>query len=223
MNVATLFSGGKDSTYALYIAQQRGWTVTHLVSVFPREFSMLFHYPNIRITKLLSYALGIPLVTAVSKKGEEEELYALKDVLRKTGNIEGVITGAIWSDYQWSRINEICEELGLKTFSPLWRRDSEMLLREMLDAGFDMIIVGAYADGLDSSWLGRKLDAKMLEELIKLRKKRGISLSGEGGEFETLVLDAPNFKKGIRIEHSKTEWRKDGGALIIEKASLVDK
>ena len=134
-----------------------------------------------------------------------------------------MITGAIWSDYQWSRINEICEELGLKTFSPLWRRDSEMLLREMLDAGFDMIIVGAYADGLDSSWLGRKLDAKMLEELIKLRKKRGISLSGEGGEFETLVLDAPNFKKGIRIEHSKTEWRKDGGALIIEKASLVDK
>jgi len=115
VNLAALFSGGKDSTYAIYIAQQRAWNVKHLVSIMPEEHSLMFHYPNIELTKLLSEALGIPRVAKASKEGEEAELQVLKSELEKLKDIDGVITGAVASDYQWSRINGVCQQLGLKS------------------------------------------------------------------------------------------------------------
>lgn len=223
MKVAALFSGGKDSTYALYIAEQRGWDVTYLVSIIPEEHSMMFHYPNIELSWLLSHALALPLVTRRSKEGEEEELKVLKNALKEVENIEGVVTGAVASDYQWSRINGVCEELGLKTFSPLWRKSGEMLLRDMLGADFEIMFVGVYAEGFDASWLGKKLDLETLDGLLRLSVKHGINISGEGGEFETLVLDAPNFKKKLVVDETRVDWRKDSGALIIEKARLMEK
>lgn len=223
VKVAALFSGGKDSTYALYLAEQRGWDVTYLVSIIPEEHSMMFHYPNIELSWLLSHALGVPLVIRRSKEGEDEELKALKNALKSIKNIEGVVTGAVASDYQWSRINGVCEELGLKTFSPLWRKSSEMLLRDMLSAGLDVMFVGVYAEGFDTSWLGKKLNLETLDELLRLSEKHRINPSGEGGEFETLVLDAPNFKKKLVVDESRVDWRKDSGAFMIEKARLIDK
>jgi ABC transporter with metal-binding/Fe-S-binding domain ATP-binding protein len=226
VKLAALFSGGKDSTFALYIIQQRGWEVSHLVAIIPKENSPMFHHPNIRLTEQLGEALGIPLVARESEEGETEELDTLREILeglRDSEGLDGVITGAIRSDYQWSRINGVCEDLGLKTFSPLWRRDGKMLLLDMLKAGFEIIIVGASAEGLDSSWLGRKLDKMALCDLLELSEKHGINVSGEGGEYETLVLDGPNFKSMLRVDEMQVDWRRDCGTLTVKKASLAEK
>jgi ABC transporter with metal-binding/Fe-S-binding domain ATP-binding protein len=223
VNLAALFSGGKDSTYAIYIAQQRGWNVEYLVTVIPEKDSMMFHHPNIGLTEHLSTAMGIPHVAVASAEGEEEELKALSKALGQLRDIDGVVTGAIASDYQWSRINGICEKMGLKTFSPLWRMDGMMILSDMVKAGFAIIFDGVSAEGLDSSWLGKKLESGTLEELANLMMKNRINVSGEGGEFETLVLDGPNLEKRLVIEDSSVDWRRDSGILMVEKAALEDK
>jgi len=223
VKVAILFSGGKDSTYAVYIAQQMGWEVRYLVSIIPEaEDSYMYHVPNIHLVPLLSEALDIPLVQERAKAGEDEELKALK---RALGNldVDGIVTGAIASDYQHSRINRICHDLGLRVFSPLWRKDQGDLLRDYLRAGFSIMIVGVYAQGLDEKWLGRVVDEACLRDLLLLRSRYGINISGEGGEFESLVLDGPNFKKRLEVERVEKMWDGSRGALKVVKASLVQK
>lgn len=226
VKLAALFSGGKDSTYALYVVQQWGWEVSHLVTIVPTKDSPMFHHPNIRLTEQLGVALGIQLEARDSGEGETKELDALRSILeglRDSEGLDGVVTGAIRSDYQWSRINGVCEDLGLKTFSPLWRRDGKMLLLDMLVADFEIIIVSVSAEGLDSSWLGRRLDERALCDLLELGEKHGINVSGEGGEYETLVLDGPNFKRRLSADEMQVDWRRDCGTLVVRKATLVEK
>lgn len=219
MKVAALFSGGKDSTYALYVAQQRGWTVGYLVSVFPLKDSFMFHVPNIHFTPLLSKALGIPLVAG---EGGKEELKVLSDLLKPL-DVDGVVTGAIASDFQFTRINRVCYDLGLRLFSPLWRREEEAVLADEVDAGFEIRIVGVSAEGMNSSFLGRKLDGAMISQLLSLREEYGINLSGEGGEYETLVVDGPNFRSRMKILEAKTQWDGKRGTLEILEAALESK
>ncbi len=147
VRVASLFSGGKDSTYALYVAQQRGWEVSGLVTLVPEDpESRLYHVPNIHLTPLLSECLAIPLTQKAANLGEAGEIGALKAALDDL-DVDGVITGAVASEYQKSRIDGVCHELGLRCFSPLWRRDQMGLLEDYLLAGFRIMIVGAAAEG----------------------------------------------------------------------------
>ena len=220
MKLAALFSGGKDSAFAIYIAQQYGWEITHLVTLVSRsQESYMFHVPNIHLTEALAEAMNIPLVKQETAGEKEEELEDLKAALSIPG-IDGVLTGAIASDYQWSRINRVCHDLGLRVFSPLWRKDHAMLVKDMIDAGFEMMIVGVYAYGLDEKWLGRTLDMDAFDELLALREKYGISPAGEGGEFETLVLNAPYFKKRLVIEEMEKEWHRDSGSVRVKSVRL---
>ncbi len=222
VDVAALFSGGKDSTYATYLAQQKGWTVKHLVSMMPSEDSFLFHVPNVHLTRLHSEAMGIP-IRQVEVKGEpEEELEILQRVLTEL-DVEGLITGAIASDYQWGRFNGICEEIGIKTYSPLWRKDQIRVMRDIVLAGFEIIIVGVSAEGLDEPWLGRQIDSECLADLEELEREKGMNPSGEGGEYETLVLDGPNFSKKLDIRDARTEWDGTRGRLTVEEAVLLEK
>lgn len=220
MNLAALFSGGKDSTYALYLTQQKGWTVKYLVAAVASEDSFLFHVPNIHLTSLHSEAMGIPLKQFEVSGDEEEELTALRDTLKEL-DVEGLVTGAIASDYQWSRFNRIGEEIGLKVFSPLWRKNQKRVLEDIISAGFEVIIVGVSAEGLDESWLGRRIDGECLKDLEMLEQKKGINISGEGGEYETLVLDGPNFSKRLDIEDSDKDWDGNRGFLNVRRAVLV--
>src|SRR5438874_4289777 len=85
VRVAALFSGGKDSTYAAYAAVQRGWELTHLLSILPEDReSMLFHVPNLHMTALLAEAMQRPLISEEADKGEEGELDALRRIDRKS-------------------------------------------------------------------------------------------------------------------------------------------
>ena len=223
MKVAALFSGGKDSTYAIYLAQQRGWTIDPLISIVPEHGeSYMFHIPNIHLAEMLAEAMRLRHVEFTTEGKEEEELDDLKIAIADR-DIAGVLTGAIASDYQTTRIDRLCHELGMRSFSPLWRWNQRHVLEDMAAAGFKTIIVGVYADGLGEDWLGREREENALKELDVIAKKHGINISGEGGEFETLVIDGPNFYKQLEIVDSVKHWNGIRGELIIKKARLVHK
>ncbi len=223
MRVAVLGSGGKDSTLALYHTLESKHEVICLASIIPlREDSWMFHYPNIRLVDLFSEAVSIPLVKAESPGIKEEEVEDLKRLIERL-NVEGVVTGAIASTYQKNRIDMVCEQLGLKSLAPLWHRDPVNILRELLDLNFDTIITGVYAHGFTKEWLGRRIDARVIDALEELNKQFGVSPVGEGGEYETLVLDGPLFKKRIKIIDAETVWKRESGCLLVNKAVLENK
>jgi len=223
MKVAALCSGGKDSTFALWLAMRQGHEVERLVAMIPkREDSWMFHYPNIHLVDLFVECAGLPLLKAETSGVKEEELDDLERALREL-DIEGVVSGAIASEYQKSRIDRICEKLGLVSIAPLWGREPIELLSEMLNAAFDIIITSVAAQGFDESWLGREIDKSALYDLVELNQRYGVSPSGEGGEYESLVLDAPFFKKRIEVIEAENIWRGTNGYLLIKQATLVEK
>ncbi len=219
-----MFSGGKDSTYTIWLLQHQGWDVSVLVTVQPKgPDSFMFHYPGIESTGLQSKSVGIDhVIVREEKSGLEELQNALAHVKREYG-IDGLATGAVESDYQKTRFDHICETLGIRSFSPLWHKKPETIVDDLIEARFDAIITGVAARGLDRSWLGRHLDTKASEELKQLSSQYGIHLTGEGGEYESFVVDAPNFKQKIRIEKTRDVWDGQSGHIVIEEALLADK
>jgi ABC transporter with metal-binding/Fe-S-binding domain ATP-binding protein len=223
MNVVALISGGKDSALALHRVLKDGYNVKYLVTMIPqREDSWMFHYPNIRLTDLFAEAVGIPLVKTETAGIKEEELEDLKTLLG-TLNVEGIVSGAVFSEYQKTRIDRICKALGFESIAPLWHEDPVNLMNELIELGFHAIITGVYAYGFDRKWFGRKIDTGTLNELIELNRKFKVSIIGEGGEYETLVIDAPYFKKKIRIVKAGTVWEGNAGYLLVEEAVLKEK
>ncbi|MCC7553203.1 MAG: TIGR00289 family protein [Methanobacteriaceae archaeon] len=226
MNVAILFSGGKDSTMALYKAIENKDNVNYLLSVkSSNDESYMFHVPNINITDLISEAVEIPLLTIKTEGIKEKELDDLKDAFLKLKNlgVEGIYTGALYSVYQKSRIEKLGDEIGLKIISPFWHVNEEEYMEYIINEGFEFIISGVFAEGLDESWLGRKIDLKAIEELKKINEKHHINLAFEGGEAETLVLDGPIFKKRIKILDFEKKWNFDNGVYTVKKAELISK
>jgi len=223
VRVAVLATGGKDSTLALYHVLQEGYEVERLAAIVPlREDSWMFHYPNIRLVDLFAETVGIPLVKAESSGVQNEELEDLKRLIEKL-DVEGIVSGAIASSYQKSKLDEICKKLGLKSIAPLWHRDPLEILNEMLKLKLEVIITGVYAHGFNVDWLGKKINKDAVEKLRTLNSLYGVSLVGEGGEYETLVLDAPFFKKRIKIVSAEKIWKRQSGHFLITKAKLENK
>jgi ABC transporter with metal-binding/Fe-S-binding domain ATP-binding protein len=227
MKIAALYSGAKDSTLAIHKAIESGHEVKYLVSIVSENpESYMYHTPNIWITVLQSKALGIPIVIKKTKGEKEMELDALEDALLVIkDDIDAVSVGAIDSEYQYSRVKRICDNLGLKIFAPLWHKDPKFLWSEILRRDFKVIIISVSCEGIDQSWLGKVIDEDSLKQLIELSEKFQFHLSGEGGEFESLVLDCPLFKKRLKIEKTEKVWDKktNSGWLKIEELRLVNK
>jgi len=226
MKLCVLFSGGKDSMMALYRGMEEH-TIEVLLSMIPKSTdSYMYHIPNIRLTEYSAQAMNLPIVlkeTIGKPPRENDDLKdALKEIKKEYG-IDGVAAGAIGSKYQYNIVAGICKELDLKTYTPYWQMDHEILIKDAMNAGFDIRMVGVAAAGLDASWLGRKLDSSALEELKEIRKKHKIDIGGEGGEYETFVVDGPIFKKRLDIVKSKKVWDGVRGELIIEELRLADK
>jgi diphthine-ammonia ligase len=223
LRVAALVTGGKDSALALHRTLKRGYEVKHLVTmVSQREDSWMFHYPNIHMADLFAQAVDIPLVKAETSGIKEAELTDLKQVLARL-DVDAIVTGAIFSQYQKKRVDKICQELSLKHISPLWHEAPLELLKEIVTLKMEAIIVGVYAYGFDETWLGRKINEDTIKDLVELNRKFQVSLVGEGGEYETLVLDAPFFKKKIQLIETKKIWEGQSGYSIVKKAVLVNK
>lgn len=223
MRIASLSSGGKDSTYALWLAMLQGHEIGSLIVMIPtREDSWMFHRPNVHLIDLFAECVGIPAVKSETSGEKECELEDLKRVLQ-TLDIQAVVTGTISSAYQKSKIDRICEELGLSHMAPIWGRDPLEVLEEIVGSGFEAIITSVSAEGLDENWLGRKIDQGCVEDLRKVSQKFGVNPAGEGGEYESLVLNAPFFRKRIEILEAEPIWKGDRGHLLIRKARLVCK
>jgi len=223
MRLASLFSGGKDSTYATYLAVVGGEEVAYLVTMMPRrDDSWMFHTVNIRLAPVVAEALGIECVVRETCGEKERELGDLRDVLESL-DVDGLLTGAIASTYQRSRVDDICNELGLRHVVPLWSRDGLELLQEMISAGMAIVVTSVAARGLNQGWLGRVLDSKAVGELGDLSRRFGVNVCGEGGEMETLVLDAPWFRGRLEVLRAETDWDGVRGSYLVKEARLVPK
>jgi len=177
----------------------------------------MYHVPGTELADLFPEALGERMVKV--RAPLHDELGPLREALGAL-NVDGVVTGAVRSEFQKLRIDRTCAALGLEHLAPLWHADPERHLRALLDAGFEIIFTGTAAEGLDEGWLGRRLDAGALGDLLCLRDRFGLNLEGEGGEYETLVLFGPTHKKRIVLDAFTKEWRRDSGRLRIQKAHL---
>jgi len=228
LKLGVLFSSGKDSNYALHVIKRRNYGVSCLITIRSENpDSFMFHTPNIGLAELQAKSLGIPIIQHTTKGEKEKELLDLEKAIGKAKDkyqIEGIVTGALFSNYQRERIERVCDKLGLKIFSPLWDMNQETEMRQLIEQGFVFVLSSIAAQGLDKSWLGRQITDKDVDRLVELNKKVGLNVAGEGGEFESLVLDSPDYKKRIKIKRYKIiEENKNTARMIVEEAGLVGK
>jgi diphthine-ammonia ligase len=224
LRLGVLFSSGKDSVYALYVMQRQNYEISCLVTMVSQNpDSFMFHSP-VHLARLQAEAMGLPIIEQPTHGKKERELRDLEKALLKAKemySIEGVVTGAIFSNYQRERIERVCDNLGLKIFSPLWHLNQESEMREILDNGFKFIIAKIAAEGLNKEWLGRLIAQEDIMKLVELNKRVGINIAFEGGEAETLVIDGPIFKKKIVIKQAEKVMENScTGIYRITKAEL---
>jgi diphthine-ammonia ligase len=220
MRLAALVSGGKDSIYALMQAMNEH-EVVKLVNIRASIDSYMYHVPYADVTTLISEIVKIPIITRISAS-HQDELDVLENILI-TLNIDGIVAGAIASNYQMRRIKALCDKLELEVYAPLWNK-GETLLRNMCEL-MEIIVVQVAAYGMDKSWLGRRLDVSAVQDLLRLNKTYRVHVMGEGGEYETLVLDAPIYDKRISIGNCKKVWFEEQyrGFLRISDFKLEEK
>ena len=225
MKLASLFSGGKDSTYAIYVAKKQGHDVKCLLSVFPKsDESHLLHHPNMKWTKLQSESMNIPQLTITSTSDEtENELTLIENLLQNAKEqfqIEGLVHGGIQSKFQKDKFENICSKLNLKVVAPLWNTDPEKYMNELIDSEFEFIMTTVSSDGLDDSWLSKTISKSDIVSLKHLSEKFGFNLNFEGGEAETFVTNCPLFTNSIKINQSEKKWDGYRGRFEIVDAGL---
>jgi diphthine-ammonia ligase len=219
-----LVSGGKDSVYSAYLADSQGLGVDELLTIAPEDpDSFLFHTPNVGLVRWIAEAWGkLHRIVPVPETGEEAETAALRAAL--AGSHEPVVAGAIASSYQWSRLHRLTHSLGRPLYTPLWGKDAGRVVREEIGAGLDIRIVQVAAEPLGPELVGRSLDLACLSELEHLSAKvRPIQVAGEGGEYETLVVDAPFFASRLALEGERVERRGSATRMTIAGAHLEPK
>jgi ABC transporter with metal-binding/Fe-S-binding domain ATP-binding protein len=225
MKLGSLFSGGKDSTYAIYLAQKQGHEVTCLLSIFTKsEESHLLHYPNLQWTKLQSQSMSIPQLTINSESNEtDDELFALEKLLQNAKDqfhIEGLVHGGIKSQFQKEKFESLCSKLDLVAITPLWNTEPEQYMNDLLNSNFVFIMITVSSDGLDDTWLGKEITKSDIVTLKNLSEKFGFNLNFEGGEAETFVINCPLFSNSIRINKTKKTWDGYRGRFEIVDAEL---
>ena len=225
MKLASLFSGGKDSTFAIYMAQKQGHEVKCLLSIFTKsEESHLLHHPNIQWTKLQSESMKIPQITIDSNSDDtNDELLLLENLLKKAKDeygIEGLVHGGIKSNFQKEKFEKVCSKYGLIVIAPLWNLESEQYMNELLETNFIFMMITVSSDGLDDSWLGKIIGYSEIKTLKELSMKFGFNLNFEGGEAETFVIDCPLFSNSIKINQATKMWDGYRGRFEIVDAKL---
>ncbi|MFW6040748.1 MAG: TIGR00289 family protein [Thermoplasmatota archaeon] len=222
MSYGVLFSGGKDSALAFWEAKKMDIDVDYLLTVYPeKDDSYMFHKPNLHMIPKLARSIGIELKKVRTEGIKEKEVDDLNDYI-KNSNLEGLVIGAVASSYQKNRIEKICFENGLDLYAPLWGLKQEKLIRKLIDEDFEVIIAAVAARGLSESWLGRKIDEECLQDLKYLNEKYCLNIAGEGGEFETFVLNAPFYRWGFEVSNYKKIWDGQRGFFEIERLKKIN-
>ena len=225
MKLASLFSGGKDSTYAIHVVQKQGHDIACLLSVFPKsDESHLLHHPNMAWTKLQSESMNITQLSILSDSDNtDEELSKLEILLQKAKeqfDVEGIVHGGIKSNFQKDKFETLCSKLDLIIVAPLWGIESQQYMNDLLDSKFEFIMTVVSSDGLDDSWLGKLISKSDIDILKRLSQKFGFNLNFEGGEAETFVINCPLFTNPIKINQFEKIWDGYRGRFEIVDAEL---
>jgi ABC transporter with metal-binding/Fe-S-binding domain ATP-binding protein len=216
-----LSSGGKDSTLALHIAHANEIELKALLTVIPEDpESMLYHTHNVRLVEKIAEVIGLPWISVRAQKDREEESLqeALKGIVA-----DYLVTGGIASQYQKAKFDRICRNTEKEHYAPLWGISARELYDKILELGMDVIIVSVAAYGLGKEWLGAHLDKATIDKLLKLAEKYRFNAVGEGGDLDTLVLDAPLYKRRLEIKKMEKKWFGDRGRLEIEEIEFEQK
>ena len=220
MGYIASWSGGKDSCFACCEAMRQGYQVTHLVNFISREYRRVsFHGTEARLIQLQSEAVGIPLCQKETTwDGYEQEF---KEAVRALipGGVTGMVFGDVYLQEHKDWVERVCGELGIEALEPLWGRSTEEVLTGFVNDGFEAIIVSAQAESIDREWIGRRVDQGFVDYL----KGKGIDLCGENGEYHTLVVDGPIFRRRIEITEGRTINRDGYWLLDTRRYRLVDK
>ncbi len=220
MKLGVLFSGGKDSCYSAYLAKKQGHELTCLISMFSENpESYMFHTPNIELTEKQAKVMNIPLLIHKTPGEKEKELEDLEQAIKTAKDkygIEGIVTGALYSEYQRKRIQKICDKFGLRCLNPLWHMNEIDYLKELIKNKFKIIIIGAFAYPLDQTWLQREINDKFIQEVTELQDEYKIHPAGEGGEFETFVLNCPLFQRELKITKHEAQGKGNSWKLNIK-------
>jgi len=213
-----LISGGKDSIYAMHLALWQGFDVKAAGIVAPPPDSMIVQHENVIFAAAHAEALRIPAIVSEAGPGEDAELDALRGVLQRAKELYGVgwaVVGALASEYQRVRFNYVARDLGLRVYSPIWHLEPKKYLRQLMRDGFEFIITRVAAEGLDGTWLGRRITKENVGELITLAEEHSFNPAGEGGEYETFVVKTPLYELDVdgRVEEKR---------FIIEEVEILD-
>jgi diphthine-ammonia ligase len=219
MKIAALISGGKDSWFAAYKASQENELACIIAVNSLNPESYMFYMPNVEMVKLQAIAAKLPLVW-YQTEGKEEELEDLKsaiEIAKEKYKIQGLVSGAIRSNYQKERVDRICKALKIKSIAPLWQANEEIYLKELMK-NFNAIMVRIAAQGLKKEFLGMRIGLTFIDRMRALN----VSPIGEGGEFQSFVLHCPLFHKKINVDESEIVMEDDcTGTYKIKKATLV--
>lgn len=225
MKVSCLVSGGKDSIYALWCALHQ-YEVTSLITIQTEQSeSLLYHVPNSSHVSLVAEMLNIPIINVnIRKLNLKEEMLKLTEAIAESES-EAIVTGGIRSEFQRYQFNRAALEANVRCFNPLWRLSPNKLLDEMISNKFDIIIVAVSSMGFSKSLLGRRITSNLVTELQSKDYVSELALLGEGGEYESFVVDAPFFPMRIKIIESKIHWDeyREEGYLEILKSKLIPK
>ena len=202
MKLAVLFSGGKDSMLALDMAAEHHDIAGLITLLSLNPDSYMFHTPLVSQTALQAECMGLPHIIVETPGVKERELDDLKkavEIAVEEWGVDGVVSGAVASVYQAARIQRVCRRVGVWSFNPLWQMPQQEVVAEVVRRGYRVFISRVAGYPLDERWLGRFLDEGTVEELASLADEMGLSPAGEGGEFETFVVDGPFFKRPLRV------------------------
>lgn len=226
MEVAILYSGGKDSTLAIEQAMQKRRKIKYLISIKPtRTDCYLFHFATVEQTRELSKILRLPHIYAICDISDpEKEAEIIKNIVKQKP-VEAVILGGVGlQGKQIKAIRDALFPLGIEVFASHKDQDNDKLVEEMINKGYKIVITEIAVEGLTNEWLGKILTKENFNELKELAKKYGFHSGGEGGHYNTLVVDGPIFDKKIEIlESEKVMETKYSGYLLIKKIKVVDK
>ena len=203
MRIAVLSSGGKDSSAAWWWAMCRGWEIVAVVTVDIQDGdSHMFQVPSTNWVERQALLAKVPWVNVPASGSVEDEIEALEQALSKL-EIDGIVSGALRSDFQKQRLECMSQRLNIHSFSPLWHQTPIDHLKGMVEAGFQIMLTSVSCEGLDHTWLGHVLTESSLLELHALSKQHRFNVDGEGGEYETFVLGGPIWSRALRVEGSE--------------------
>jgi diphthine-ammonia ligase len=207
VRVLALLSGGKDSVCAVETARGFGWDVAAALVLRPaQDDAWMFHTPNLGVVTGVAECLGLPLIEADVRAGKQEEVEDLAAAVARAKDelgLDGLVSGALASEYQRTRIDRIGYATGLKSFAPLWHKEPRAYVGSLVAGGWDIRFSRTAADGVPKAWAGQRLDATKVAAMADHRARPHVA--GEGGEYETLVLDAPCYRRRLVIEEASVE------------------